>query len=208
MLQKGLKTNGHDERKAPRTDGLAQVAEGYYGSDSTSVMIPQEPLPTWKLECPSGQITSEDGFSCMYKICGNLVPANGPFCPMASCIEPKCPSGQITSEDGFSCMCKICGNLVPADGPFCPEASCEPLVGGCAGTEFGCCPEDSWYPDEAAWGPKGKGCYDFRDPMDALQKAAKKQKQDKNANRKEEKADQEKRIADGKEKKADREKRT
>merc|ERR1719162_1955668 len=126
MLQKGLKTNGHDERKAPRTDGLAQVAEGYYGSDSTSVMIPQEPLPTWKLECPSGQITSEDGFSCMCKICGNLVPADGPLCPWASC-EPLvggCPSGQITSEDGLSCMCKICGNLVPANGPFCPMASC------------------------------------------------------------------------------------
>merc|ERR1719162_1145993 len=168
MLQKGLKTNGHDERKAPRTDGLAQVAEGYYGSDSTSVMIPQEPLPTWKLECPSGQ---------------------------------------ITSEDGFSCMCKICGNLVPADGPFCPEASCEPLVGGCAGTEFGCCPEDSWYPDEAAWGPKGKGCYDFRDPMDALQKTAKEQQQDKNASPTEKKADRENRIVDQKEKKADQKKR-
>ena len=118
---------------------------------------------------------------------------------MASCYEPhkplptlkplcgiKCPSGQITSEDG---------------------CSCKPLVGGCAGTKFGCCPEDSWYPEEAAWGPKGKGCYDFRDPMDALQKTAKEQQQDENASPTEKKADQEKRIADQKEKKADQKKR-
>merc|ERR1719281_1487960 len=76
-----------------------------------------------------------------------------------------CPDGEELAygDDcpaGLAELDKKGETSIPYDSCCLPKK--EPMVGGCAGTEFGCCPEHSWHPDKPKPGPnkpKDKGCY-------------------------------------------------
>merc|ERR1719231_1462254 len=88
------------------------------------------------------------------------------------CVTPStCKS--FVEQNPILCLpdahgCIPCDGMVPC-GSSCQHGSIPCVydenpttVGGCAGTEFGCCPEHSWHPDKQNPGPnkpKHVGCY-------------------------------------------------
>jgi len=121
---------------------------------------------------------------------GELVPAPPQvFCPIGGATQmwcpskkkctavSKCPESECVGVDAHGCnscdgekWCEAAGKCQYGPIPCRAPEPVRPLtiepkpevVGGCAGTQNGCCPEESWHPGEAAPGPDksdGKGCY-------------------------------------------------